>query len=143
MIMAHKAEARHPYSDSQLIVKQVEGVYEAKEENMIQNLQQIAELKTNFENFQLIQILREENVKADYISKLVSTLEECRTRHITIQHLPKPMAPFIIQAISSIENWRTPVIRWLEEKRLPNNNTWETTRLKARAIHFLLQGGPL
>ncbi|KAL0428192.1 UNVERIFIED_CONTAM: hypothetical protein Slati_2994000 [Sesamum latifolium] len=44
MKMAHEAGARHllAYSDSQLIVKQVEGTYEAKEENMIQYLQQIA-----------------------------------------------------------------------------------------------------
>ncbi|KAL0449498.1 UNVERIFIED_CONTAM: hypothetical protein Slati_1506200 [Sesamum latifolium] len=41
MRMAHEAGARHllAYSDSQLIVKQVEGAYEAKEENMIQYLQ--------------------------------------------------------------------------------------------------------
>ncbi|KAL0413037.1 UNVERIFIED_CONTAM: hypothetical protein Sradi_1505400 [Sesamum radiatum] len=37
MRMAHEVGARHllAYSDSQLIVKQVEGIYEAKEESMI------------------------------------------------------------------------------------------------------------
>ncbi|KAL0458758.1 UNVERIFIED_CONTAM: hypothetical protein Slati_0503000 [Sesamum latifolium] len=37
MRMAHEAGARHllAYSDSQLVAKQVEGTYEAKEENMI------------------------------------------------------------------------------------------------------------
>ncbi|KAL0402484.1 UNVERIFIED_CONTAM: hypothetical protein Slati_4278300 [Sesamum latifolium] len=61
MKMAHEAGARHliAYSDSQLIVKQVEGTYKAKEKNMIQYLQQIAELKTSFDCFQLIQIPRE------------------------------------------------------------------------------------
>ncbi|KAL0458439.1 UNVERIFIED_CONTAM: hypothetical protein Slati_0471100 [Sesamum latifolium] len=41
MRMAHEARATHllAYSDSQLIVKQVEGTYEAKEESMIQYLQ--------------------------------------------------------------------------------------------------------
>ncbi|KAL0434423.1 UNVERIFIED_CONTAM: hypothetical protein Slati_2776600 [Sesamum latifolium] len=53
MRMAHKAGARHllAYSDSQLIVKQAEGTYEAKEESMIQYLQQIKELKTSFDHF--------------------------------------------------------------------------------------------
>ncbi|KAL0402712.1 UNVERIFIED_CONTAM: hypothetical protein Slati_4301100 [Sesamum latifolium] len=53
MRMAHEAGARHllAYSDSQLIVKQVEGTYEAKEESMIQYLQQIKELKTSFDHF--------------------------------------------------------------------------------------------
>ncbi|KAL0289199.1 UNVERIFIED_CONTAM: Retrovirus-related Pol polyprotein from transposon [Sesamum angustifolium] len=44
------------------------------------------------------------------LSKLASAFEDCRTRHITIQHLPKPRAPLSIQAIPSIEDWRTPVI---------------------------------
>ncbi|KAK4383251.1 hypothetical protein Sango_2794000 [Sesamum angolense] len=58
MKMAHELGARHlvAYSDSQLVVKEVEGIYKAKEESMIQYLQQIAELKTSFESFQLAQI---------------------------------------------------------------------------------------
>ncbi|KAL0414928.1 UNVERIFIED_CONTAM: hypothetical protein Slati_3324700 [Sesamum latifolium] len=67
MRMAHEAGARHllAYSDSQLVVKQVEGTYEAKEESMIQYLQQITDLKTKFHHFQIIQIPREENAKAN------------------------------------------------------------------------------
>ncbi|KAL0445663.1 UNVERIFIED_CONTAM: hypothetical protein Slati_1694200 [Sesamum latifolium] len=139
--MVHEAGARHliAYSGSQLIVKQVEGTYEAKEKNMIQYLQQIAEPKTSFDFFQLIQIPREENIKADYLSKLASALEDCRTRYVTIQYLPKPRAPLTSQAISLTDDWRTPVIRWLEEGHLPYNR-WEAARLKTRAIHFLLQG---
>ncbi|KAK4383193.1 Retrovirus-related Pol polyprotein from transposon [Sesamum angolense] len=52
------------------------------------------------------------------LSKLASASEDCKTRHITIRHLPKPRAPLSIQAISSIEDWRTPVIQWLEEGHL-------------------------
>ncbi|KAL0402048.1 UNVERIFIED_CONTAM: hypothetical protein Slati_4234700 [Sesamum latifolium] len=81
MRMAHETGAKHllAYSDSQLVVKQVEGTYEAKEESMIQYLQQIADLKTKFHHFQIIQIPREENAKADSLSKLASSLEDCRT----------------------------------------------------------------
>ncbi|KAL0304633.1 UNVERIFIED_CONTAM: hypothetical protein Sangu_3072900 [Sesamum angustifolium] len=96
--MAHEVGARHfiAYLDSQLVVKQVECTYEAKEANMIQYLQQIAKLKTSFEGFPNVQIPREENVKADYLSKLVSALEDCRTRHVTIPYLSKPRAPLAI-----------------------------------------------
>ncbi|KAL0405125.1 UNVERIFIED_CONTAM: Ribonuclease HI [Sesamum latifolium] len=144
MKMAHEAGTRHllAYSDSQLVVKQVEGIYEAKEENMVQYLQQIAELKTSFKSFQIIQIPREENVKADCLSKLASALEDCRTRHITIQYLPKPRATLAIQVISSTIDWRTPVIDWLEKENLPDDR-WEASRLKFQAIRFLMQGGTL
>ncbi|KAL0395050.1 UNVERIFIED_CONTAM: hypothetical protein Slati_4471200 [Sesamum latifolium] len=95
MRMAHETVARHhlAYSDSQLVVKQVEGTYEAKEESMIQYLQQITNLKIKFHHFQIIQIPREENAKADSLSKLASSLEDCRTRHITIHYLPKAGTP--------------------------------------------------
>ncbi|KAL0420483.1 UNVERIFIED_CONTAM: hypothetical protein Slati_3071200 [Sesamum latifolium] len=55
MRMAQEAGALHllAYSDSQLIVKQVCGEYETKEESMVQYLQQIEELKTKFKSFQL------------------------------------------------------------------------------------------
>ncbi|KAL0304589.1 UNVERIFIED_CONTAM: hypothetical protein Sangu_3074300, partial [Sesamum angustifolium] len=102
MRMALDAGALHliAYCDSQMIVKQVSGEYEANEESMIQYLQQIEELKTKFKSFQLQQIQREENVKADSLSKLASALEDCKTRRIIVQHLLYPRVPLNIQAIS-------------------------------------------
>ncbi|KAL0445748.1 UNVERIFIED_CONTAM: hypothetical protein Slati_1702700 [Sesamum latifolium] len=144
MRMTHEAGARHllANSDSQLIVKQVEGTYEAKEESMIQYLQQIKELKTSFDHFQIIQIPREENIKVDCLSKLSSALEDCRTRHITIQYLPEARAPLAVQPIILGEDWRISIIRWIEESHLPDDR-WEAARLKTRATHFLVQGGTL
>ncbi|KAL0378464.1 UNVERIFIED_CONTAM: hypothetical protein Sradi_3151900 [Sesamum radiatum] len=121
--MTHEVGARHliAYSDSQLVVKQMEGIYEAKEEHMIQYLQQITELKINFKSFQIVQTPREENVKDDCLSKLASALEDCRIKHVTIQYLLKPRTLSMIQAISSTEDWRRLVIKWLEEGYLLDN----------------------
>ncbi|KAL0293629.1 UNVERIFIED_CONTAM: Ribonuclease HI [Sesamum angustifolium] len=107
MRMALDAGALHliAYCDSQMIVKQVSGEYEANEESMIQYLQQIEELKTKFKSFQLQQIQREENVKADSLSKLASALEDCKTRRIIVQHLLYPRVPLNIQATNI---WRRP-----------------------------------
>ncbi|KAL0445369.1 UNVERIFIED_CONTAM: hypothetical protein Slati_2259600 [Sesamum latifolium] len=140
MRMAHEAGARHllAYSDSQLMVKQVEGTYQAKEESMIQYLQQITDLKTKFHHFQIIQIPREENAKADYLSKLASSLEDCRTRHITTHYLPEDRIPLAVQPITTGEDWRTPIIKWIEEGLLPENR-WEAARLKTRATRFIIQ----
>ncbi|KAL0445382.1 UNVERIFIED_CONTAM: Ribonuclease HI [Sesamum latifolium] len=106
MRMAQDAGASHllAYSDSQLIVKQVNGEYEAKEESMVQYLQQIEELKTKFKSFQLHQISREKNIKAHSLSKLASALEDCKTRRITVKHLPQPRIPLDIHPISSNNN---------------------------------------
>ncbi|KAL0416238.1 UNVERIFIED_CONTAM: hypothetical protein Slati_3455700 [Sesamum latifolium] len=140
MRMAHETGAKHllAYSDSQLVVKQVEGTYEAKEESMIQYLQQIANLKIKFHHFQIIQIPREENAKADSLSKLASNLEDCRTRHITIHYLPEARTPLAVQPITKGEDWRTPIIKWIEEGLLPENR-WKAARLKTRATRFIMQ----
>ncbi|KAL0406387.1 UNVERIFIED_CONTAM: hypothetical protein Slati_3952600 [Sesamum latifolium] len=123
MRIAHEAGARHllAYSNSQLVVKQVEGTYEAKEESMIQYLQQITDLKIKFHHFQIIQIPREENAKADFLSKLASSLEDCRIRHIIIHYLPEARTPLAVQPITTREDWRTPIIKWIEEGLLPEN----------------------
>ncbi|KAL0322239.1 UNVERIFIED_CONTAM: hypothetical protein Scaly_2520300 [Sesamum calycinum] len=73
---------------------------------MVQYLQQIEELNTKFKSFQLQQIPREENVKADSLSKLASTLEDCKTRRITVQYLPEQQAQLNIQAILLSDNGR-------------------------------------
>ncbi|KAL0427486.1 UNVERIFIED_CONTAM: hypothetical protein Slati_2923400 [Sesamum latifolium] len=125
MRMTHETGAKHllAYSDSQLVVKQVEDTYEAKEESMIQYLQQIADLKTKFHHFQIIQIPKEENAKADFLSKLASNLEDCRTRHITYTTSLRPGPPSC-PAYNHGEDWRTPIIKWIEEGLLPENR-WE------------------
>ncbi|KAK4400733.1 hypothetical protein Sango_1179400 [Sesamum angolense] len=113
MSMAQDAGALHlkAYSDSQLTVKQVKGEYKTKEGCMIHYLQQIEELKMKFKSFQLQQIPREDNAKADYLSKLASTLENCKTQRIMVQHLSEPQIPLSVQAISLGNNdWRTPLI---------------------------------
>ncbi|KAL0386274.1 UNVERIFIED_CONTAM: hypothetical protein Sradi_3021700 [Sesamum radiatum] len=109
---------------------------------MVQYLQQIAELRTSFKSFQVIQIPREENAKADCLSRLASALEDYCTRHITIQYIPNPKAALAIQAISSPTDWRTPIIEWIEKGNLPDNR-WDASRLKTRAVCFLIQGGIL
>ncbi|KAL0311289.1 UNVERIFIED_CONTAM: hypothetical protein Sangu_2423600 [Sesamum angustifolium] len=83
MKMAHEAGAKHP---------------------------QIVKLKTSFESFQFTQIPKEENIKADRLSKLASSLENCRMKHITIQYLPNPRAPLVIQVVSYVEDWRTALV---------------------------------
>ncbi|KAL0462549.1 UNVERIFIED_CONTAM: hypothetical protein Slati_0142500 [Sesamum latifolium] len=108
MRMAHDTGARHllAYSNSQLVVKQVKGTYEAKEENSL--------------------------------SKLESSLEDCRTRHIIICYLHEARTPLAVQPITTGEDWRTPIIKWIEEGLLPENQ-WEAVRLKTRATRFIMQ----
>ena len=61
--------------DSQLIMGQVNGMYEAKEERMKKYLSKVMHLMKRFEKADFIQIPREENVEADTIAKEASANE--------------------------------------------------------------------
>ncbi|KAL0283136.1 UNVERIFIED_CONTAM: hypothetical protein Sradi_7239400 [Sesamum radiatum] len=95
MRMAHKAGAKHllAYSDSQLVVKQVEDTYKAKERKYDPISTTNQGLKGQVPSLPIIQIPREENAKADSLSKLASSLENCRTKYITLHYLLRPGPP--------------------------------------------------
>ncbi|KAI3448680.1 hypothetical protein Pfo_005345 [Paulownia fortunei] len=72
--LAHATGARKLIinSDSQLVVNQVGGSYEAEEEKMIKYLNLMKDLVPRFKECQIIKIPRVENSTADQLAKLVS-----------------------------------------------------------------------
>ncbi|KAL0409605.1 UNVERIFIED_CONTAM: hypothetical protein Sradi_1894900 [Sesamum radiatum] len=46
--------------------------------------------------------------------------------------------PLAVQPIATGEDWRNPIIKWIEEGLLPENR-WEAARLKTRATRFIMQ----
>ncbi|XP_073153624.1 uncharacterized protein [Henckelia pumila] len=71
------------HSESQLIVSQVNGNYEAKEDKMLGYLTQVNELLLRLDNYDVKQIPRMENESADRLAKLASSLANIDNRKIT------------------------------------------------------------
>ena len=69
------AENIQVFSDSQLIINQVQGEYQAKDDSMIQYLAVAQLLIKKFKICKLTQIPREQNSQADALANLESTLE--------------------------------------------------------------------
>ena len=69
--LAHSLEADQleVYSDSQLVVRQIEDTYEAKSERMILYLQKVRDLLKKFVLVQVKHVLRAENSRADALAK--------------------------------------------------------------------------
>ncbi|KAL2453064.1 RVT 3 domain-containing [Abeliophyllum distichum] len=61
------------YSDSQLVVSQVNGTFTAREQSMVAYLKKAKDLLFHFEEFELLQIPRIENGYVDAFSKLSSS----------------------------------------------------------------------
>ncbi|XP_050285610.1 uncharacterized protein LOC126725123 [Quercus robur] len=73
--------------DSQLIMGQVNGTYEAKEERMKKYLGRVMRLVKRFEKADFVQIPREENVEADTIAKEASA-DESLEKSDEVQYMP-------------------------------------------------------
>ncbi|KAL0456894.1 UNVERIFIED_CONTAM: hypothetical protein Slati_1028600 [Sesamum latifolium] len=65
LIRAAGARKVCAYSDSQLVINQAEGGYEARQEKMTKYLAKLREKMDKFEEFQLEQIPKEQNLMAD------------------------------------------------------------------------------
>ena len=59
-------------ADSQLIIGQVKGDYEAKEERMLKYLKIVQRLSQHFDSLEFVQIPRTNNIEADFLARLAS-----------------------------------------------------------------------
>uniref|UniRef100_A0A2N9I556 RNA-directed DNA polymerase n=1 Tax=Fagus sylvatica TaxID=28930 RepID=A0A2N9I556_FAGSY len=128
-------------SDSQLIVGQVKGEYEAKEDRMKKYLTVVKDLLTYFEKVEFLQIPREDNVAADRLARLASLGIEI-DGFIEIQRRPSTEGEETVNSITVVTTWMSPLIRYLREGTLPTDRA-EAHKLRIRASHFRLMGGIL
>ncbi|KAL0387778.1 UNVERIFIED_CONTAM: hypothetical protein Sradi_2659600 [Sesamum radiatum] len=63
------------YIDSQLVVEQLNGSFEGKDEKMIKLLCKVEERKKNFDSFELVQIPREESIRANSLARIRSQMK--------------------------------------------------------------------
>ena len=101
-------------SDSKLVIGQIRGEYEAKEERMQKYLKMTRQLTQEFNTVEFVQIPRSQNMGADEMSKLASSEEGRTTMDLAIEVQKHPsieeVAMFTLQ---SPDTWMTPIISFL------------------------------
>ena len=78
------------FSDSKLVVGQVKGDFEAKDERMQGYLSQVKCLQSEFDSFNLLHIPRNDNAHADSLAMLATSLAQDLPRVILVEDLYKP-----------------------------------------------------
>ena len=73
--------------DSQLVMGQINGTCEAKEERMKKYLEKVLQLVKKFKETDFVQILREENMEVDALAKEASA-NEAINEFDEIQYIP-------------------------------------------------------
>ncbi|XP_074350803.1 uncharacterized protein LOC141690090 [Apium graveolens] len=130
------------YSDSQIVVKQINGEYIAKDPTLAKYQALVQSYLAVIPSHQVLQICREENEEADILSKLVRNSSDLDCS-IYFEELHKPsIESEEILEIESSQNWMTPFINSLDKGELPKDKG-KAQRLKAKSAKFFLEEGIL
>ena len=78
------------FSDLRLVVGQVKGEFEAKDERMQGYLSQVRCLQSEFESFNLLHISKSDNTHADSLAMLATSSAQNLPRVILVEDLYKP-----------------------------------------------------
>uniref|UniRef100_A0A2N9IZ99 Uncharacterized protein n=1 Tax=Fagus sylvatica TaxID=28930 RepID=A0A2N9IZ99_FAGSY len=120
-------------SDSQLVVGQVNGDYEAKEGRMQQYLQLVRHQISQFREVRLCRVPREQNTEADQLAKSASS-STVDDKIKTVQQ--SSLQTTEVNPIHAEISWMTPIISYLREGTLPDNRH-EARRLKTRPNYVM------
>ena len=90
MVQKMGGKAIKMFSNSRLVVSQVGGELEAKDERMQGYLTQVRFLQSKFESFNLLHIPRSGNTHADFLAMLASSSAQSLPRVILVEDLCKP-----------------------------------------------------
>ncbi|KAI5327731.1 hypothetical protein L3X38_027127 [Prunus dulcis] len=131
------------FSDSQLVVHQVNQDFTAKDASMTAYLQHARHLLATFHAHTIRQVPRSENSHADALARLASALEQGMGRHIHIEFLAQPstQAPLIC-TIDHSPTWMDPILQFLQNQTLPANPA-EVRRVRHRSARYLVINGSL
>uniref|UniRef100_A0A2N9F359 Uncharacterized protein n=1 Tax=Fagus sylvatica TaxID=28930 RepID=A0A2N9F359_FAGSY len=107
-------------SDSQLVVGQVNGDYEAKEGRMQQYLQLVRHQISQFREVRLCRVPREQNTEADQLAKSASS-STVDDKIKTVQQ--SSLQTTEVNPIHTEISWMTPIISYLQGGTLPDDDT--------------------
>ncbi|GKA98718.1 reverse transcriptase domain-containing protein [Tanacetum coccineum] len=127
--------------DSKLVANQINGTYEATKESMIKYLAKAKEFISEFKTFSIENIPREDNQKADILSKLATVPFSHLTKEILVEVLNERSTD--AKGVQTIveeegENWMTPIIKYLEEGIVHSNKN-EARSLCAKISQYVIE----
>ncbi|XP_075654733.1 uncharacterized protein LOC142624884 [Castanea sativa] len=124
VVMDLGAKEVEVYSDSLLVVSQVQGNFEAKHPRMIEYLRLVKQMMSKFVIVKIEQIARGQNRHVDSLATLASSIADEVPQLIRVELVPKPSITaraLILQVIEAKKCWMNPIIDFLVEDRAPED----------------------
>ena len=107
-------------NDSKLVIGQIKGDYEVKEERMQKYVRLTRHLAQEFDKVEFAQIPRSQNMTANEVSKLALLEEEGINTNLEMEVQKRPsieeMPMFAVQRVSS---WMTPIMAFIQDGHFP------------------------
>ena len=135
MAKSLEAESIVVQGDSQLVIGQVNGTCEAKEEQMKKYLNRVRHLVKKFKEANFIQVPREGNMAADTLAKEAS-VDGSVDESDEVQYMPSIYLPEV-QQIEGEESWMTPIVTYLKDGRLLEERD-EARTLRIKSAKYIL-----
>ncbi|XP_022023379.1 uncharacterized protein LOC110923618 [Helianthus annuus] len=137
-----KVQKLEVFTDSLLVLIQVNDSYVAKEPNMKRYKEKSKEFMNTFQTCTIKQIPRSQNKKSDALSKLASLTFTHLTKKVLVEVLKAPSIDELeVQDVITEEgtNWMTPIKKFLKNGELPADQT-EAEMVKIKSRQYVLQG---
>ena len=128
------------FSDSRLVVGQVKGEFEAKDERMQEYLSQVKCLQLKFESFDLLHVPRSGNAHANSLAMLATSSTQDLPRVILVKDLYKLAKTGEMVQINQIKarpSWMDSIIRFLKEDILPEEKI-EADKIQRKVTSYWL-----
>ncbi|GKV01291.1 hypothetical protein SLEP1_g13856 [Rubroshorea leprosula] len=130
------------YSDSQLVVNQINSMCEVVDPILAKYVAAVSELKNRFEKFQLTKIPRAENEHADSLSKLAfENSREAKSVYIEILNEPSFQTSRVLEISTDLKapSWTDPIRGYLLSGTVPRDKQ-EEMKLRRKASRYTLVG---
>ena len=141
MVQRMRGKSVKLFSDSRLVVGQVKGEFEEKDERMQGYLSQVKCLQSKFDSFDLLHIPRNGNAHADSLAMLATSSAQDLPQVILVEDLYKPTETrretAQIHQIRGGPSWMDSIIQFLKEDILPEERI-EADKVRRKAIRYWL-----
>ncbi|XP_030929646.1 uncharacterized protein LOC115955594 [Quercus lobata] len=129
------------FSDLRLIVGQINGDMEAKDERMQEYLVRVKHLQTQFHHFRLTHVPRNGNTHADSLATLATSSAQPLPRVILVEEVLRPSTEKAngigIHNIRAGPSWIDPIVLYLKHDTLPDDKV-EAGKIRRKATRFWL-----
>ena len=118
---------------------QVQGELEARDPRMQEYLSQVRHLRSEFESFNLSQVLISRNTHADSLATLAMSFAQSLSRVILVEDLcssaEAKRSMVQVHQIRASPSWMDPIVLFLKEDVLPTDKS-KADKIRRKALRF-------